>query len=50
MLLRPAAPLGRSIIGQSVFLRLLAQYPDALELESLASKPLFIISYLAQAE
>ncbi|WGO84295.1 hypothetical protein [Arsenophonus apicola] len=28
----------------------MAQYPDALKLESLASKPLFIISYLAQAE
>ncbi|HGJ5890830.1 MAG TPA: SH3 domain-containing protein [Arsenophonus apicola] len=48
--LRPAAPPSRSIIGQSVFLPLLAQYPDAPELESLASKPLFIISYLDQAE
>lgn len=48
--LRPAAPPSRSIIGQSVFLPLLSQYPEAPELESLASKQLFIISYLDQAE
>ncbi|HGJ5863143.1 MAG TPA: SH3 domain-containing protein [Arsenophonus nasoniae] len=48
--LRPAAPPSRSIIGQSVFLPLLSQYPEEPELESLASKPLFIISYLDQKE
>lgn len=48
--LRPAAPPSRSIIGQSIFMPLLAQYSDAPELESLASKPLFIITYLDQAE
>ncbi|MFS1538811.1 MAG: SH3 domain-containing protein [Candidatus Phlomobacter fragariae] len=48
--LSPAAPPSRSIIGQSVFMPLLSQYPDAPELKSLASKPLFIITYLDQAE
>ena len=48
--LRPVAPQSRSIIGQSVFLPLLSQYPEVPELESLASKPLFIITYLDQTE
>lgn len=48
--LRPAVPPSRSIIGQSIFMPLLAQYSDAPELKSLASKSLFIITYLDQAE
>lgn len=46
--LKPADLPSRSIIGRSVFLPLLSQYPEAPELESLASKPLFIITYIDQ--
>jgi cell wall-associated NlpC family hydrolase len=48
--LRPADNSRRSIIGQSVFLPLLTDYPEDRSLQSLASKTLFELTFLDDAD
>lgn len=46
--LKPNPATGRSVIGQSVFLPLLLEYPENTHLNSLADRNYFQISYLDQ--